>query len=150
MPYPLGHEGGGVKKMGKLNFWIKSNFFRTFLLRNCFQTANWNHFWYLLKTGIHNLSISFYKNLFFKINSCLHLRKNTVLSSRNLLQIIGDQMNIFWDLQTLLTTTQYHYVLFYKKKYIKDSTVHSRFKKARFKKESRFKKDCSYNRFFST
>ena len=30
------------------------------------------------------------------------------------------------------------------------STVESRFKKARFKKESRFKKDCGYNRFFST
>ena len=30
------------------------------------------------------------------------------------------------------------------------STVESRFKKARFKKESRFKKDCCYNRFFST
>jgi len=29
-------------------------------------------------------------------------------------------------------------------------TVHSRFKKARFKKESRFKKDCWCNRFFST
>ena len=29
-------------------------------------------------------------------------------------------------------------------------TVRSRFKKAWFKKESRFKKDCSYNRFFST
>ena len=28
------------------------------------------------------------------------------------------------------------------------STVHSRFKKARFKKGSRFKKDCWYNRFF--
>ena len=28
--------------------------------------------------------------------------------------------------------------------------VLSRFKKAWFKKESRFKKDCSYNRFFST
>ena len=30
------------------------------------------------------------------------------------------------------------------------TTVESRFKKARFKKESRFKKDCCYNRFFST
>ena len=30
------------------------------------------------------------------------------------------------------------------------NTVHSRFKKARFKKESRFKKDCWCNRFFST
>jgi hypothetical protein len=30
------------------------------------------------------------------------------------------------------------------------STVRSRFKKARFKKESQFKKDCCYNRFFST
>ena len=29
-------------------------------------------------------------------------------------------------------------------------TVESRFKKARFKKESRFMKDCCYNRFFST
>ena len=29
-------------------------------------------------------------------------------------------------------------------------TVESRFKKARFKKESRFKKDCGYNQFFST
>ena len=29
------------------------------------------------------------------------------------------------------------------------TTVHSRFKKARFKKESRFKKDCCYNQFFS-
>ena len=111
MPYPLGHEGGGVKKKGKLNFWIKSNFFRTFLLQNCFQTANWNHFWYLLKTGIHNLSISFYKNLFFKINSCLHLRKNTVLSSRNLLQIMGDHFTFFeicrLPTYILHTTTQF-------------------------------------------
>ena len=30
------------------------------------------------------------------------------------------------------------------------NTVESRFKKAWFKKESRFKKDCWYNRFFST
>ena len=30
------------------------------------------------------------------------------------------------------------------------NTVESRFKKARLKKESRFKKDCNYNRFFST
>ena len=30
------------------------------------------------------------------------------------------------------------------------NTVCSRFKKARFKKESRFKKDCCYNRFFCT
>ena len=30
------------------------------------------------------------------------------------------------------------------------STVSSRFKKARFKKDSQFKKDCCYNRFFST
>ena len=30
------------------------------------------------------------------------------------------------------------------------NTVESRFKKARFKKESRFKKDCWYNRFFIT
>jgi hypothetical protein len=30
------------------------------------------------------------------------------------------------------------------------SLVESQFKKARFKKESRFKKDCCYNRFFST
>ena len=29
-------------------------------------------------------------------------------------------------------------------------SVESRFKKARFKKESRFKKDCCYNQFFST
>ena len=33
---------------------------------------------------------------------------------------------------------------------ISGGTVESRFKKARFKKESRFKKDCWYNRFFST
>ena len=32
---------------------------------------------------------------------------------------------------------------------LEGSTVESRFKKARFKKESRFKKDCWYNRFFS-
>ena len=32
----------------------------------------------------------------------------------------------------------------------KSSTVESRFKKARFKKESRFKKDWWYNQFFST
>ena len=30
------------------------------------------------------------------------------------------------------------------------TTVSSRFKKARFKKESLFKKDCCYNLFFST
>ena len=30
------------------------------------------------------------------------------------------------------------------------STVETRFKKARFKKESRFKNDCCYNRFFCT
>ena len=32
--------------------------------------------------------------------------------------------------------------------YFTSHTVSSRFKKARFKKESRFKKDCCYNRFF--
>jgi hypothetical protein len=30
------------------------------------------------------------------------------------------------------------------------STVESQFKKARFKKESRFKKDCWYTQFFGT
>ena len=34
--------------------------------------------------------------------------------------------------------------------FLNESTVHSRFKKARFKKESQFKKDCCYNRFLST
>ena len=35
-------------------------------------------------------------------------------------------------------------------KIISESTVESRFKKAWFKKESRFKKDCCYNGFVST
>ena len=41
-------------------------------------------------------------------------------------------------------------LLFFSTYYVSISTVESRFKKAWFKKESRFKKGCWYNRFFST
>ena len=43
-----------------------------------------------------------------------------------------------------------HFQIFRRLMKGKFDTVESRFKKARFKKESRFKKDCWYNRFFST
>ena len=50
-------------------------------------------------------------------------------------------MNVL-QITTNMKVEKVRYCIFY--------TVHSRFKKARFKKESRFKKDCWYNRFFST
>ena len=99
---------------------------------------------------------------FFKYGlGCYSTSKVEIQISLNLLKPLGISVYLYklWKEIKLRIWFKYHEVVIqfsfrfshkYKFRFSQDWLVHSRFKKAWFEKESRFKKDCWWNRFFST